>query len=825
MFSNLSLRRSPLRLWLALGSLALGAGLSTYGQAPAGSAPAFTAPPPGAQPANATAGEEMVKVNFPNSPIQAILPFYQQLTGKRMILDGALQGETMRITSPTPLTKSKAIAFIEASLLLNGYAVIQQDDNETIKLIHHTGGKSPTAEWIPVYASIVDLPKVEQICHFVLPLQHISPDEAQKAFTTVIQLHSYGKVHPVNNTSNVIITENSATIRAIHDLAQIIDVPPAEIANEMIQLNRADVEQIAEIINEIYEEKEKSDSVARNNPQQPAAAPGAPNVPGAAAAPVNSTNSANSNPTAAKVKVIPYKRTNSLLVIARPVDITYIRSLITKLDSEGGNANFLQRKLRYMSVMSFLDAAKKALSRDTDIESDGGSSNGVDAPRSSRRRSGSTSTPSTDASRQANNNNGFGGNGGFNNGGFGGGFNGSNSSSTRSSLPDPDEVGAPESIVVGRTLLIADPGSNSLIVDGSPEHVQIIDKLIKTLDVRPQQVYISTIIGQLTLGKQYDYGFNMLRALDDFTLRNNGSNAPTTPTTPGTGSPGTGNPGTGNPGTGNPSTGGPTTGGPTTGGPTTGGNNGALAAGAPGLIDLPFNADNLSFTQFNLYGQIASFGRYVNLLEGNSDFKVLSRPSIYTTNNGKAVISSGQRIAVPVSTLSNVGSGFQGQASVSSAIDYRDVVLKLEVVPLINSEDELTLTIAQVNDNIIGSQNLGGNNVPTIGTQEMVTTVTVKDGSTVVLGGLITERQQEEQNGVIFLRRIPIIKHLFNRTQKNVSREELLVFIQPRIIKSEDPLDMPNHIEAGRSTVIDEALDFGTRLQDVPKAIRVKGKK
>jgi type II secretion system protein D len=755
----------------------------------------------------------MVKVNFPNSPIQAILPFYQQLTGKRMILDGALQGETMRITSPTPLTKAKAIAFIEASLLLNGYAVIQQDDGETVKLIHHTGGKSPTAEWIPVYSSIRDLPKTEEICHFVLPLQHISPDEAQKAFTTVITLHSYGKVHPVNNTSNVIITENSATIRAINDLAQIIDVPPAEIANEMIQLHRADVEQIAEIINEIYEEKEKSDSVARNNPanQQAAANPANPSLPGAAA-PANSANTANFNPTAAKVKVIPYKRTNSLLVIARPVDITYIRSLIAKLDGEGGNANFLQRKLRYMSVMAFLDAARKALSRNTDIESDGGSSNGVEAPRSTRRRSGSTSTPSTDASRQANNS-GFGSNGGFNNGGFGGnGLNGSNSSSTRSSLPDPDDIGAPESIVVGRTLLIADPGSNSLIVDGSPEHVQIIDKLIKTLDVRPQQVYISTIIGQLTLGKQYDYGFNMLRALDDFTLRGNGSDVPN-PTNPGTGSSGTGNLGTGTP---------PGNGGPVTGVPPTGGNNTTLNAGTPGLIDIPFNADNLSFSQFNLYGQIASFSRYVNLLEGNSDFKVLSRPSIYTTNNGKAVISSGQRIAVPVSTLSNVGSGFQGQASVSSAIDYRDVVLKLEVVPLINSEDELTLTIAQVNDNIIGSQNLGGNNVPTIGTQEMVTSVTVKDGSTVVLGGLITERQQEDQNGVIFLRRIPIIKHLFNRTQKQVSREELLVFIQPRIIKSEDPLDMPNHIEAGRSTVIDEALDFGTRLQDVPKAIRVK---
>lgn len=754
-----------------------------------------------------------MKVNFPNSPIQAILPFYQQLTGKRMILDGALQGETMRITSPTALSREKAIAFIEASLLLNGYAVIQMEDGETVKLIHHTGGKSPTAEWIPVYNTITDLPKGEEICHFVLPLQHISPEEAQKAFTTVIKLHSYGAVYPVNNTSNVIITENSATIRAIFDLAQIIDVPPAHVAQEMIPLSRADVEQIAEIISEIYEEREKSEN-AQSSAVGQVAAP-APGAAPAGAPAVTSTNAANSNPTAAKVKVIPYKRTNSLLVIARPVDIADIKSLIAKLDGEGSDANFLQRKLRYMSVLSFLDAAEKALSRDTDIESDGGSSNGVDAPRSNgRRRSGSTSSPSTDASRQAGMGSGFGNNGNGMNNGFG---NSNGSSASRSSLPDPDDVGAPESVVVGRTLLIADPGSNSLIVEGSPEHIQIIDRLIEKLDVRPQQIYISTIIGQLNLGKNYDYGVDMLRMLDEFTLRPaTPSGTTTTGSTTGT----TTGTGTGTTTTKTGSSGGLT--GSTTSGGSTGNGFPSLAAGTPGLIELPFDLSAIKTNQFNLYGQIGALGRYAHLLEGNRDFKVLSRPSIYTTNNAKAMISSGQRIAVPVSSLSNVGSGFQGQASVSSAIDYRDVVLKLEVVPLINSDDELTLTIAQVNDNVIGSQNLGGNNVPTIGTQEMVTTVTVKDGSTVVLGGLITEREQDAQNGVLFLRRIPLIKHLFNRTEKQKNREELLVFIQPRIIRSGDPLDTPNHIEAGRSRVIDEAVDFGTRLEDVPKATRYR---
>ena len=72
------------------------------------------------------AGDESpsIKVNFPNTPVQGIIPVYQQLTGKKMILDGTLQHETLKIIGTRPRTKKEAINFIEASLLLNGYAVI-----------------------------------------------------------------------------------------------------------------------------------------------------------------------------------------------------------------------------------------------------------------------------------------------------------------------------------------------------------------------------------------------------------------------------------------------------------------------------------------------------------------------------------------------------------------------------------------------------------------------------------------------------------------------------------------------------------------------------
>lgn len=722
-----------------------------------------------------------IKVNFPNAPIKAIIPFYQQLTGKKLILDSALQGEQLAIISPQLLTKRDAIAFIEATLLLNGYTIIHVDAT-TAKLINYGAGKSPTNAGLKVYNNLRDLPLNEEICHFVLPLQHISAEQASKAFQQVIKLNSYGAMTGISNDSALIITENSATIRSICEIAQLVDVPPAEIANEMIRLERSDVELVAEIISEIFEQEEKAQSATAAVTTPVPAVGNAPARPGIPAAPVAATVSAtaSTNPAASRVKIFPYRRTNELLVIGRPVDIAYIRGLVDKLDKQDGGSNFLKRRLKYLDVLDFLPVAYNALAKDTDIQTnDGGASSGGGGRSKSARRGGAatSNSPSTDANRGTDGlntgfgmNNNFGGTSGFNTG----------SNSNRSVLDAPEEVGAPESMVVGKTLLIADPQSNSLVVSGSPEHIARIDQLLSEMDIRPQQVYISAIIGQLNLGRDYNFGFDFLKLLDDFSVRRNVA-------------------------------------------------SGGAAATA-GTIEFPANLSNFSFNQLNFYGTIGSLSNYIKLVDGNKDFKVLATPSVYAKNAAKSVISSGQRIAVPAQILSNGGFA-AGIANTSVSVDYRDVLLKLEVVPLINSDDEVTLKIAQINDNIVGTQTISGNTVPTIGTQELVTEVTIRNGGAVVLGGLITERVNNTERGGVFLRRIPILKHLFSAQSKEAIREELLIFIQPHIIKAGDRLDSPNAIEAARTDIFPEAIDFANppsvapvppSLEDVPRALPAK---
>ncbi len=124
----------------------------------------------------------------------------------------------------------------------------------------------------------------------------------------------------------------------------------------------------------------------------------------------------------------------------------------------------------------------------------------------------------------------------------------------------------------------------------------------------------------------------------------------------------------------------------------------------------------------------------VRALDSTGRFKTISRPTIFTSNNKKAIIASGQEIPVPVSTISGGGTTIGGLAQQSN-IQFKKVALQLEVVPLINSEKEVTLDILQKLDSLTGdSTTVDGNSIPTIATRYIKTTVSAPNCATIVLG-------------------------------------------------------------------------------------------
>ena len=178
----------------------------------------------------------------------------------------------------------------------------------------------------------------------------------------------------------------------------------------------------------------------------------------------------------------------------------------------------------------------------------------------------------------------------------------------------------------------------------------------------------------------------------------------------------------------------------------------------------------------------------VSLLDQTGHFKVLNRPVIFTSNNKKAIIASGQEIPVPVSTLSTInnttvlpGTTPFNNFGTQSSIQYKKVALQLEVVPLINSEKEVSLDILQKLDSLGANTLIDNNSIPTIVTRYIKTTVSAPNCSTIVLGGLITDTRRYDKTGIPVLGRLPLIGPIFRQTTKIGERKELLILMRPEV--------------------------------------------
>ncbi len=319
---------------------------------------------------------------------------------------------------------------------------------------------------------------------------------------------------------------------------------------------------------------------------------------------------------------------------------------------------------------------------------------------------------------------------------------------------------------------MADNITNSVIVQGPPSALQIIDNLLDELDVKPEQVMISTVIGQLTLNDSTELGFNYL--VDGKDVRGGG------------------------------------------------GGGGFSVIGPP---DVPagtfpaFNPASIAAGGLRVYGQVGDLSGYLRALSTKTDFTVLSRPSIFTSNNQKGVISSGERIAIPTEGGTSTGSFSSG-----TRIQYEDVVLKLEVIPLVNSDDEITMQIALLSDEQNGNQviegagtNGGDLTVPRISTREILTTATVPNNETIVLGGLIVGRTNKDKSGIPILSDIPLVGGLFSSNTQSEDRSELLVFIQPSLVGKEGLSPIQTDMQ-GRYQVGDRTMEFAAGKKEEPES-------
>jgi type II secretion system protein D len=690
-------------------------------------------------------GPTPVRLQFPNSDVVDVLHLYEQLTGKKLVMDNFVQGK-VNIFIAKDVSRDEAIKIIEMSMALNGISLVPAA-RDIVDVVG--AGQNPRKAPVPIISDLADIPPGNPVVSVLFKLQYADPQELQQVLMAYFQ-GSSGTINilALPKSSSLLVTQNADIIRQLAGVIEQIDVAPAEVVSEFIKLERADASKVVDMLKDIFEKGTETGQPGVRSVKVPG------NVP--QPIPVEAGGAGVLSEEAiivGKIKLTPDVRTNRIHVVTRPINMPFLRQLIHEFDANVEFGKPVTRPLRYISAGEVLPVLVQALT-EPGTEGEGAGAGAVpggapgQSPQPRQQQRGTSSYTG-----------GQGALGGSSSTATGGG---STINISEELSTEPVDT-SPKAITIGNAKLIADQRANAIIMLGNREVVVKVEKILDEMDVKAPQVALSTVIGQLQLTNNEEFGVDWFAKYNkrfvgisrNNTIFNQNNPAIPIPSVAPSISPGIVNTGAGN------------------------------------IID-PSNLINFSqiiqnvTNGTNIYVAAGNaFAAIVHLLEATGRFRVMSRPTVFTSNNKKAIIASGQEVPVPVNTLTNanVGGVINNQAAVSASIEYKKVATQLEVVPLINSEKEVSLDILQKIDNIVQGGNvlISGNSVPTIATRYVRTNVSAANGSTIILGGLVEDTKQKNYQGFPYLSRIPLIGSVFRATSSSKQRSELIVLMCPQV--------------------------------------------
>jgi len=286
---------------------------------------------------------------------------------------------------------------------------------------------------------------------------------------------------------------------------------------------------------------------------------------------------------------------------------------------------------------------------------------------------------------------------------------------------------------VGVSQVNFDEASNRLVVTDYPEKIKTLENIIKAMDQKPRQVLIDAKIVEITPSHEFDSGVNWEYWISKYFDVKGGFAMPT------------------------PSSG---------------------------------VADMVSLGTVRT-GTPASVGQYtgiMNFLETFGETKILSSPRILALNNKEAKILVGTKEVYITSATSQNTTG----AVTSDTVNFVDVGVKLYVTPTINKEGYITLKIkpeisSSETENITSQNQVS--QIPVVTTSEAETTVIVKDGVSIIMGGLRKITHTKTRNQVPVLGSIPGLGLLFQSRKDLYQKDELVIVLTPHIISGDQSIE------------------------------------
>lgn len=224
-------------------------------------------------------------------------------------------------------------------------------------------------------------------------------------------------------------------------------------------------------------------------------------------------------------------------------------------------------------------------------------------------------------------------------------------------------------------------------------------------------------------------------------------------------------------------------------------NEGGLAPGDGLGGKIPFIADPVigqvaAFTDIVMNAQI---GTIIKFLESQGDVHSVSNPKVLTLNNQAAMITVGKQYFYKIqnsTTLSNTGGSTVAQNEI---IDSVFAGILLDITPEISADGTITLKInPSVSDTInpVTNDNVNRTMPPDLERRQMASVVTVKDGAHVILGGLITDKVQNETNKVPLLGDIPLLGYAFKYEEQTKEKIELVIIVTPHLVKAKNSMTL-----------------------------------
>ena len=746
-----------------------------------------------------------LEMNFKDAPLQTVVEYLSEKAGLVILSDTGLD-QRITVISRSPVDVDEAIGLIDSVLKDSGFSAVRQ--GRTLRIV--------TLEQARLYSMPVvkgtDPNAVEasdSMEYRILPVRYRSAEELAENLQPLMPDYA---ILQANKEGNVLlITDTRANIKRILEIVAAMDQPMSAVAKiQVFRLRNADAASTAELISNIFKETATSGSSSRSSGRGGGDRGGRGGGPGGMFEMMrarmggdrsSSSGSASSSRGSVPVSASADSRTNSVVVSASEDRMMVIQQMIEGLDT--ATTDIADVKVYHLE---YADAENTA-----ELINDvfgGGSSSRSSSQQSSRS---------------------FRGPGGFNP--FDRGGDRGRGGDTSSSSSNAEVIAS------------ADQRTNSIVVSGPPETLMVIEQIIKELDANPEQErqIFTYPLKNANAANVMEILNSLFEEIQNLNQQNTGRN---TQSFQG-----------GRGGGGGQSSGSTSSSSSSAGGLDeetyfeadeesntllimTSAKNYKLVEPIIDKLDLPVgqvlikvlfaevtHSDSVDlgteFSRFNILNgnntvvsATSSFGTptsgmtfnsvagdldlAITALQETGRLNVLSRPYILTSNNQTATITVGEEVPIPTGTSLSDGGTSQ------TSVEYRDDIgIVLEVTLSINPDGLVNMTVSprittrtadkvQVSDNLFAE---------TFATRSADTKVAVRNGHTIVIGGLIEDQLSRTVKKVPLLGDIPLVGMLFRRTIKEKSKTELLIFLTPLVASDANDLVPISDIERKRSNL------------------------